>query len=142
MTAAALSFVLVVEGLTLSAHATERVVPRGPCTSIDWRTGHNHRMELLRCAIRWRAVEGGYDKAHYIAHRESGSYMDPKAYNPSSGACGIFQHLQKYWAGRAKAYLQRSWFPRHWPVSCKNARANMLVTVAMAHRGGWGPWGG
>jgi hypothetical protein len=116
-----------------------REVRDGPCRVPT--TTHHYRERLIRCAVNWRSVPGGFAKAHDIGHRESGYKLNPKAYNPSSGACGIFQHLKRYWEGRAKKYLERSWFGV-WPPPCTNARANVLVTVRMAHNGGWGPWGG
>ena len=68
-----------------------------------------------------------------IANRESHFY--PRAYNPWSGALGIYQHLRRYWPGRAAAYGFRGW-------SGFNARANIIVTMRMVRRlGNWSPWG-
>lgn len=63
-----------------------------------------------------------------IASRESG--LDPFAANPTSSARGLYQHILSYWAGRAAAYLRRSWF-KVWPVPWWNARAQTIVTVRM-----------
>ena len=86
------------------------------------------------------------DTAHYVAHRESGVYMWPWARNTISGACGVFQHIPSYWSGRVMANVPAKWFGRHgWTqsnmVKCTNARANILVTIHMAYKDGWGPWG-
>ena len=95
--------------------------------------GTFHVKKLIRCAeARW-SVPGGASKALAIANRESN--FRPRAYNCYSGAAGIFQHLRRYWPGRARTYGFRGW-------SAFNARANIMVTMRMVHRGGWGPWGG
>ena len=51
-----------------------------------------------------------------------------------SRAAGIYQHLRHYWPGRARVYGFRGW-------SAFNARANIIVTMRMVHRGGWGSAG-
>jgi hypothetical protein len=43
--------------------------------------------------------------------------------------------MLEYWPGRAAAYGFPGW-------SAFNARANIIVTMEMAQRDGWGPWGG
>jgi hypothetical protein len=48
---------------------------------------------------------------------------------------GIYQHMKRYWPNRAYAYGFKGW-------SAFNARANIIVTMRMVHRDGWGPWGG
>jgi hypothetical protein len=71
--------------------------------------------------------------ALYVADRES--EFRPKAYNGYSGASGIFQHLSRYWPGRADAFGFGGW-------SAFNARANIMVTMRMVHRqGDWSDWG-
>jgi hypothetical protein len=117
-------------GATTGAGYAE--VPRKICP-IDWRDGTFHVKKLIRCAAaRWN-VPGGASKALAIANRESNFH--PRAYNSYSGAAGIYQHLRHYWPGRARTYGFRGW-------SAFNARANIMVTMRMVHRGGWGPWGG
>jgi hypothetical protein len=71
-------------------------------------------------------------KALYVAWRES--RYRPSAYNTAGGAAGIYQHLLKYWPGRAADYG----FP-NWPAF--NARANIFVTMRMVRTYGWDPWG-
>ena len=107
-------------------------VPRKICP-IDWRDGTFHVKKLIRCAAARWTVPGGASKALAIANRESNFH--PRAYNSYSGSAGIYQHLRHYWPGRARVYGFRGW-------SAFNARANVMVTMRMVHRGGWGPWGG
>jgi hypothetical protein len=110
-----------------------REVPRRICP-IDWREGTWHVKRLIRCAAHHWSVPGGAPKALSIANRES--HFRPRAYNSYSGAAGIYQHLRRYWPGRARTYGFRDW-------SVFNARANIIVTMRMVHRlGSWSPWGG
>jgi len=97
----------------------------------DWRKGAFHVKQLIRCAAEHWNVPGGAALALYIADRESHYY--PNAYNPS-GCAGIYQHMLRYWPERATSFGFRGW-------SAYNARANIIVTMRMAHDGGWGPWG-
>lgn len=115
----------------------------------------NHRAELeIACAVRIWPVAGGLAEALMIAHRESGGLIWPWARNPdtpsacrihpvSFGSCGVFQHLARYWPGRARAWLHHDWFSR-WAwgrgISPYNMRANVIVSIRMAHAAGWGPW--
>ena len=97
--------------------------------AIDWRDGERAVRRLIRCAAeRWK-VPGGPHKAIAVARCESG--FDPRASGNGNG--GVFQHRIVYWPGRA-----RTWgFPR---ASVYNGRANVIVSVRMAHRFGWGAW--
>jgi hypothetical protein len=106
-----------------------RVVPR--VCPIDWRQSTWHVRQLIGCAASHFGVER--EKALYIAWRES--RYRPSAYNPGGDAAGIYQHLLKYWPGRAETFgfEDRSAF---------NARANIFVTMRMVRRYGWAPWGG
>ena len=61
------------------------------------------------------------------------SMFDPDAYNAWSCAKGIYQHLCRYWPGRAYDYGFKGW-------SAFNARANIIVTMKMVRRYGWAPW--
>jgi hypothetical protein len=128
------SLLLILPATSLSgvAQAREAGVARYVCR-IDWRKGDWHVRQLIRCAAgRW-AVPGGAATALYIADRESG--YEPGAYNGYSGASGIFQHLSRYWPGRADAFGFGGW-------SAFNARANIMVTMRMVHRmGSWSHWG-
>ena len=97
---------------------------------------------LIRCAVRRYSVPGGAATALRIARCESGEHLWPWAY--SNGNAGVFQQRIAYWPGRARAYLRASWFPVHYADVVDHgwfrARANVLVSIRMAHAGGWGPW--
>ena len=77
--------------------------------------------------------------ALYVADRESnfGQY----ATNRYSGACGVFQNLPQYWPDRVMSLKDdKPWFE---PIStsCYDARSNILASLHMADRYGWGAWG-
>lgn len=116
----------------------------GPCTGyyVTPKTPtavRIHRVKrLIACAFAWAGIPGETSTAWYVADRESSDY--PWAHNTSSDCRGLFQHMGRYWDSRARAYLKRGWFPRHWTPSAYNARANALVTAVMVRRGGWSPW--
>lgn len=103
-------------------------VPSSVC-DIDWRQGKHHVKELIRCAARRWHVPGGPDKAISVARCESG--FDPKAKGGSNA--GVFQQRLVYWPKRAKVYGFPDW-------SAYNGRANVIVSIRMAHRAGWGAW--
>jgi len=115
------------EGSTLTATSgtSERICP------IDWRRGTWHVKRLIKCAAAYHHVN--IDKALSIALRES--RFEPTAYNSWSCAKGLYQHLCRYWPGRADDYGFDNW-------SAYNARANIFVTMRMVKRFGWEPWGG
>jgi soluble lytic murein transglycosylase-like protein len=96
-----------------------------------WKDGVHQVKRLIRCAARRWHVSGGPSKALRVARCESG--YDPSAYNPS-GYLGIYQQAKWYWAGRAV----RFGFPDR---SAFNGRANVIVSIRMAHASGWGGWG-
>ena len=96
---------------------------------IDWRDGTSEVKRLIRCATRKWRVPGGAPKALVVARCESG--FDPNAYG--SGNAGVFQQAVPYWSGRAKEYGFPGW-------SVYNGRANVIVSIRMAHRSGWGAW--
>jgi hypothetical protein len=97
---------------------------------IDWRRSTWHVRKLIRCAAEHHGLSPR--RSLYVAYRESRYF--PRAYNETSCAKGIFQHLCRYWASRAEAFG----FPER---SAFNARANIFVTMRMVKRSGWGPWG-
>jgi hypothetical protein len=128
------TLLLIVPAVTTApaAQAREEGVPPRIC-DIEWRNGTWHVRQLIRCAEERWPVPGGAAMALYVADRES--HFRPDAYNSYSGASGIFQHLSRYWAGRADAFGFGGWSPF-------NARANIMVTMRMVHRlGSWSPWG-
>jgi hypothetical protein len=96
----------------------------------DWQQGTWQIKQLIRCAADHWNVPGGASTALAIADRES--QYHPNAFNPS-GCAGIYQHMLKYWPGRAAEYGFAGW-------SAYNARANIIVTMRMVQGGGWGPW--
>ena len=96
---------------------------------IPWQRGPWQVQRLIRCAARLYGV--GASTAISIAYRES--QFHPNAYNSSSCAKGIYQHLCRYWPSRAGDYGFAGW-------SAFNARANIFVTMRMVRRYGWWPW--
>ena len=86
----------------------------------------------ISCAVRKWPVPGGVSMAMMVASHESG--LNATAKNGSSGACGIYQHIQSYWPGRQNA-ADRPWFPIG--ESCTNGRANIIVSIKIAHVIGW-----
>jgi hypothetical protein len=115
---------------TTNDQATYNSVPRKVCP-IDWHRGRWFVKKLVRCASAHFDV--GVRKALHVANRESD--FRPSAFNASSCAKGIYQHLCRYWPGRAFDYGFKGW-------SAYNARANIIVTMKMVRRSGWSPWGG
>ncbi len=131
---AALSIAVI---LTIVPASISQAVPEGRhqvparICNYDWHKGTWQIKQLIRCAAHYWKVPGGADTALAIADRES--HFHPTAYNPS-GCAGIFQQMLRYWPGRASAYGFAGW-------SAFNARANIIVSMRMVARGGWGPWG-
>jgi hypothetical protein len=118
---------------TTSSGTTERTAARrvsGRICDIDWKRSTYQLKRLIRCAARRWDVTGGPDKAVAVARCES--RFDPDAYNPG-GYAGVYQQATRYWPSRATTYGFRDY-------SVYNGRANVMVSVRMAHRGGWGPW--
>ena len=124
----------------------------GPCQG--WRLGENLTpatfdadpargalkiKRLIACVFALLAP-GQSVTALIVADRES--HYRPWAFNPSSGASGLFQHIASYWPGRAAALgHHRGWFGKgSWPLSPFNARANAMVTAIMTRNGDWSPW--
>ena len=105
-------------------------VPDRVC-DYHWKRGPWQLKQLIRCSARRWHVAGGPDKAVAVAKCES--HFNPKAYNPG-GYAGVFQQAVHYWPGRSKTFGFK-----HWSVF--NGRANIMVSVRMAHRFGWGGWG-
>jgi len=114
-----------------SANAvTRRSAIRTTVCDIPWQRGPVQVRRLVRCSARRWHVRGGPPQAVRVARCES--HFRPRAYNPS-GYAGVFQQSTRYWRGRARTYG----FPR-WSVY--NGRANVIVSIRMAHRYGWGGW--
>lgn len=116
-------------GLTIPAHAANPECRFG--------TGHKAMRRTIWCVTNKLGTGGAFRRtALYVAARESGFYAG--AVNGSSGAAGIYQHLPSYWPGRYVAYSPRRFAPM--PASVFNGRTNIIVSMLMARRGGWGPW--
>ena len=131
--AASLLTAVIMSFPTATAHA---MVQRDTSVStgtricpIDWRQSTWHVKQLIRCAAAHHGISR--EKALYIAWRES--RYRPSAYNASGNAAGIYQHLLKYWPGRAEDFGFSDW-------SAFNARANIFVAMRMVRRYGWSPW--
>lgn len=112
-------------------HRTCRYQGTSPRSWTRWEV-----RSTIRCAAaKWNVSAA---TALYIAERESGFY--PRAVNPSSGACGLYQfypcsswgsHWRAYAHGRHVGRVGRSW---------TNARSVALAATHYAHVNGWGPW--
>ena len=127
-----LTAMLTVFPMSQSSAVTGTISKKGhKVCRIDWREGRPEVKHLIRCAARHYGVS--VDRAIYYARRES--RFHPRAYNNWSCAKGIYQHLCRYWPNRARTYGFNDW-------SAFNARANIIVTMRMVRRAGWGPWGG
>jgi soluble lytic murein transglycosylase-like protein len=111
------------------AFARESRIRRSFCRH-DWRDGKRQVKRLIRCSVRRWHVPGGASKAITVARKESG--FRPRAYNPA-GYKGIYQQSTRYWRRRARTYGFPGW-------GAFNGRANIMVSIQMVHRGGWGPW--
>jgi hypothetical protein len=116
-------------GDSTSNGTTARTLSRRIC-DIEWKRSTFQLKRLIRCAARRWDVSGGPDKAVRVARCES--HLDPHAYN-SGGYAGVYQQATRYWPTRATTYGFHDY-------SVYNGRANIMVSIRMAHRGGWGPW--
>jgi hypothetical protein len=117
----------LLSGVPAGAHPKSEI--RSGFCDFRWQSGRHQVKRLIKCAAhRWR-VAGGPRKALSVARCESG--FRPRAY--SAGNAGVFQQRVVYWPGRAKRYGFRGW-------SVYNGRANVIVSIRMAHATGWGAW--
>lgn len=99
-----------------------------------WTNDENVR--TIKCFARKFGVS--VDQALYVAYRES--RYNEWAFNDSSNAAGLYQHLLRYWAARADSYPNwQRWMRIRSDCWC-NPRINAFVTVMMVREGGWGPW--
>ena len=122
------SLLVLVPGIRAGAGTT--AVPSWRC-DYKWRRSTWQVKKLIRCAANRWAVPGGPEKALSVAQCES--RFNPSAYG-GDGTAGVFQQKLNYWPGRAVAYGFPDW-------SVFNGRANIIVSIRMAHRYGWSPWG-
>jgi hypothetical protein len=87
---------------------------------------------IIRCAVWHYPVAGGADKALAVARCES-------RFNPYANGGpykGVFQQASRYWDDRYRAFGGQYLAP-----GIYNGRTNILVSIRMAHRWGWGHWG-
>jgi hypothetical protein len=101
----------------------------------DGRTGWTPTE--VATTIRCAAPRFGVSTATALAIAWRESHLGQYAVNPSSGACGVFQHIPRYFGARLRAVPSELGPFGH---SCFNARDNVLAALWLA-RGGWGPWG-
>jgi hypothetical protein len=120
---ACIAVLLVSIGLTSSCGA-----PEAPIDS---------REQSLSAAVeKWRELVEKHFKYQHVTWAlniiacESGG--NPSAYNASSGASGLFQHLKKYWADRAN----KAGFPG---ASAFDAEANIAASAWLLYAPGGGP---
>lgn len=117
------------------AHAEKVRDPGRYCRTSEGNGWSNKDVgQAIRCAAdRWH-VSGGPSKALSVARCESGLNEH------SRNACcsGVFQQHRAYWRSR-----RRHFDPHHgWKLKngVENARVNVVVSIRMAHAGGWGDW--
>lgn len=130
---------IAVVGVSATASASPVVQrARAPRVYCHYRGHDGWQTEDVQLTIQCATHKFGVSTvtAMSIADRESG--FQASAYNDWSGACGVFQHLEKYWPSRLAEFRRRHPF---WTLnsSCFNARSNVMVAIDMA-RHGWGPW--
>ena len=94
------------------------------------------QQELSSSVEKWRKLVEKYFKYQHVTWGlniikcESGG--NPSAYNKSSGASGLFQHLKKYWANRAA----KAGFAGASPF---NAEANIAASAYLLYVSYGGP---
>jgi hypothetical protein len=125
-----LTLVLAAAPSLMTADARPRTTVSRRLCAFDWRRSEYQLKKMIRCAARRWPVAGGPRKALSVARCES--RFNHRAYNPS-GYAGVYQQATHYWPGRSDAYGFHDY-------SVFNGRANVMVSVRMAHRGGWSPW--
>jgi hypothetical protein len=118
--------------------------PQGPCSGekfyVTKRTAPLVReakvKRLIRCVFTYGGIGAQADFAITIAARESGLVPWVRSW---SNCLGLFQHMERYWDGRARA-LPRRFFAR-WPnSSALFARPNVWAAMMMVRASGWGAW--
>jgi hypothetical protein len=96
-----------------------------------------HRISAPGDVEQWRSLVSAYfpadqvDRALCLVWYESRG--DPDAYNPTSGASGLFQHLPRYWADRS---TRAGWTG----ASIFDPEANVAVAAWLWSTGGWQHW--
>jgi hypothetical protein len=91
---------------TTTKASTNTTTTKAPTPTSKWSPNWPADAGGIRSVENWRSTVEKYwpadrvDCALGIIHRESKG--DPRAYNSSSSAEGLMQHLSKYWVSRAK----------------------------------------
>jgi len=126
--------ILVSAGQALNAEAAKVRHPQAQCRTSEGNGWSDRDVkQAIRCATsRWH-VSGGARKAISVARCESG--FDEHNYYAGHG--GVFQHVIRYWSARFRRWRVRGW---HMRSRIYNARSNVVISIRMAHSGGWGPW--
>lgn len=114
--------------------ALEEIVPPEPVVE---EHEHVHEIPVTVGVEQWRPLvakyfaPGSVDRALCLMGHESGG--DPNAYNPSSAASGLMQHLRKYWDDRSR---KAGWAG----ADIFDPEANIAVAAWLQRTGGWGHW--
>src|SRR5580765_2719870 len=122
---------VLVAGLLLTATPASAV--HRPCNY-----PHTVRGNKMTVSCFAKRMNVGPDGARAIANRESS--FNEFAWNDSSGAAGLYQHLIKYWSSRVWHYRRalNKFHVKH--RSWHNPRAQAVVTFKMVKaQGGWCP---
>lgn len=121
---------------------------QGPCSEdrfdtkprMGAATVAHKNSNLIECAAHRWSVSGGASKAKSVARCESGLWT--WAHTSGTSYYGLFQHGISYWDSRVHHFIKHRWFPhkRLRDIGPYNGRANAIISIRMAHGGGWGPW--
>ena len=118
-----------------AATSTTALAAAATATVIKPPPGYGWVGRLIKHDFKKPLGKDDYHIAMCVADRES--HFDPKAYNPNSGASGVFQFVPSTWAKLSvdAGYGGKSPF---------NAKANVGTAAwAVAQPNiGWQPWGG
>jgi soluble lytic murein transglycosylase-like protein len=123
---------LVAAVLAVSATAAQAAPAAQPSRIIP-PAGLHWVGKLIKHDFRPTLGPADYHMAMCVAQRES--KFDPNAYNPNSGASGVFQFIPKTWAW---ASVQAGFSG----ASPFDATANVGTAEWVVANYGWAPWGG
>ena len=91
--------------------------------------------QTIRCAVTKWSVPGGLTTAISIALCESG--VDLQDWYIGDGYAGTMQQSVIYWRDRRQHYRPPGWKLQRSPAQ---PRANVIVSIRMAHGSGWSAW--
>jgi len=131
-----LAGVLFVAGLVVLQSANAQA--KNPdCRGLAGAEGSQRQVKRTIWCVANKLPHVSAHRAVRIADRETGLGQDEV--NDGSGTCGIFQHQPHLWSGRYRDfYGSKRWGPG--PNRCLHDRVNIIVSLTMVNRGGWGPW--